>query len=145
MLAVDTNVLIAAAMEEADGHTVALAWVERLRAGSRPWFVTWAVTYELLRVITHPRVFPHPLRADQAWHFVKRLHASPSFGVLTATARHTEVLGDLLREYPRLSGNIMHDLHTVALMREHGVREIHTADKDFHQFSGLRVVNPLTA
>ena len=39
----------------------------------------------------------------------------------------------------------MHDLHTVALMREHGVREVHTADKDFLRFRDLRVVNPLTA
>lgn len=145
MLAVDTNVLIAAAMEEAEGHAAALAWVEGLRGGSRPWFVTWAVVYELLRVITHPRVFSRPLRADQAWQFVEGLRASPSFGVLTATSRHADVLGDLLGEHPRLAGNIMHDLHTVALMREYGVREIHTADKDFLQFRELRVVNPLAA
>lgn len=145
MLAVDTNILIAAAVEEAEGHAAALAWVEALRAGRRAWFVTWAVVYEMLRVATHPRVFPHPLRVEDAWHFVDELRASPSFGVLTATDRHAAVLGDLVREYPRLAGNILHDLHTVALMREHGVREIHTADRDFLRFRDLRVVNPLAA
>jgi predicted nucleic acid-binding protein len=28
-------------------------------------------------------------------------------------------------------------------MREHGVREVRTADTDFHQFPFLEVVNPL--
>ena len=37
----------------------------------------------------------------------------------------------------------MHNLHIAALMREHGVTEIRTADTDFHQFKFLQVVNPL--
>jgi len=34
-------------------------------------------------------------------------------------------------------------LDAAALMREHGVVEIRTADMGFHQFKFLRVVNPL--
>ncbi len=37
------------------------------------------------------------------------------------------------------------DVRTVALMREHGVRRIHTADTDFLQFPGIEVVDPLRA
>jgi predicted nucleic acid-binding protein len=37
----------------------------------------------------------------------------------------------------------IHDLHTAALMREHGIPEIHTADVDSHQFPFLRAINPL--
>jgi predicted nucleic acid-binding protein len=37
----------------------------------------------------------------------------------------------------------LHDLHIAALMREHGVAEIRTADIGFHEFKFLRVVNPL--
>lgn len=33
---------------------------------------------------------------------------------------------------------------TWALMREHGVSEIRTADMDFHQFKFIDVTNPLT-
>lgn len=44
-----------------------------------------------------------------------------------------------------LGGNVVHDLHIAALMVEHGVTEIRTADTDFHQFEFLRVRNPLTA
>lgn len=63
--------------------------------------------------------------------------------MLVPTERHMEVLEGLSTRHPRLSGNIVHDLHTAALMREHGVTEIRTADTDFHQFPFLTVVNPL--
>jgi predicted nucleic acid-binding protein len=53
------------------------------------------------------------------------------------------VLDELAALHPRLRGNVVHDLHTAALMREHGVAEIRTADADFYQFPFLTVVNPL--
>lgn len=59
------------------------------------------------------------------------------------TDRHADVLGELVGSEPELSGNLVHDLHTVALMKEHGVTEIRTRDADFGRFSGLRVVDPL--
>ena len=78
-----------------------------------------------------------------AWSFIDSLRLSSSFGVLVETDRHVEVVRDLAREYPHLSGNRLHDLHIAALMREHGVAEIRTADTHFHEFKFLRVVNPL--
>jgi predicted nucleic acid-binding protein len=68
---------------------------------------------------------------------------SPSFAILVETDRHAEVVRDLTREYPHMSGNGLHNFHIAALMKEHGVVEIRTADADFHQFKFLRVVNPL--
>jgi predicted nucleic acid-binding protein len=78
-----------------------------------------------------------------AWSFIESVRLSPSFGILVETERHAEVVCDLTREYPHISGNRLHDLHIAALMREHGVVEFRTADTDFHQFKFLRVVNPL--
>jgi predicted nucleic acid-binding protein len=62
---------------------------------------------------------------------------------LVETDRHSEVLEELSRLHPRVSGNLVHDFHTAVLMKEHGIAEIRTADTDFHQFPFLRVVNPL--
>lgn len=45
--------------------------------------------------------------------------------------------------HPKIAGNLIHDLHTAVLMKEHGITEIRTADTDFHQFAFLRVVDPL--
>jgi len=107
------------------------------------WCTTWSVVYEFMRVVTHPMIFAHPLTFAEAWNFIESLRAYPSFGILVETDRHAEVVRDLSREYPRLSGNRLHDLHIAALMREHGVTEIRTADTGFHEFKFLRVVNPL--
>ena len=145
MFVVDTNLLIYAANRRAEEHTASLAMLSRWRSGSEPWFATWSILYEFLRVATHPRVFERPLTFSRAWDFIEALVSTPSFALLTETARHVEILRDLVREYPRISANRFHDLHIAALMKEHGVREIRTADTDFHQFKFLRVVNPLTA
>ena len=101
--------------------------------------------YEFLRVVTHRSVFERPLKLSEAWTFVDRLWEAPSFSLLVETNHHADVLAALAVEYPRMTGNILHDLHTVALMKEHGVTEIRSADADFHQFKFLRVVNPLSA
>lgn len=63
--------------------------------------------------------------------------------MLVPSERHSAVLKELTQQFPRLRGNVIHDLHTVALMREHGATEVRTADTDFRQFGFLTVVNPL--
>jgi predicted nucleic acid-binding protein len=61
------------------------------------------------------------------------------------TDRHARVLADVVAEVPGLVGNLVHDTHTAVLMREHGIRRICTRDTDFHRFSFLEPVDPLTA
>ncbi len=143
MFVVDTNILLYAANKRAGESPAAVEAIEEWRSGPAAWFVTWSILYEFLRVATHARIFERPLTFAKAWDFVEQLFASPSFGVLTETDRHQQILRELSAEYPRMAGNLMHDLHIAALMREHGVTEIRTADTGFHRFRFLRVVNPL--
>lgn len=42
----------------------------------------------------------------------------------------------------RATGNLVHDAHIAAVLVEHGVREIWTADRDFSRFPGLKVHDP---
>jgi uncharacterized protein len=143
VFAVDTNLLLPAAIRESHGHGRAKQLVAEWGSSAEAWFITWSVAYEFMRVATHRSVFPHPLSFAEAWSFIANLFTSPSFGILVETDHHAEVVRDLTHEYPRLSGNRLHDLHIAALMREHGVTEIRTADVGFHEFKFLRVVNPL--
>jgi toxin-antitoxin system PIN domain toxin len=139
----DTNLLLYVANRQAPEHPAAKEALERWRSSVESWFVTWSILYEFLRVATHPRIFERPLPFAKAWDFVFSLFSSPSFGVLAETDHHPDILGDLARDYPHLRGNHVHDLHIAALMKEHGISTIYTADTDFHQFRFLRVVNPL--
>lgn len=143
MALVDTNVLLYAADGDAPEHGPCRELVERLRAGPAPWYTTWNILYELLRVSTHPRVLRRPFSAEEAWGFVEALLASPALTVLTHGERHAELLAELLRDVPLIRGNLVLDAHTAVLMREHGVRRIYTRDTDFHRFPLLEVVDPL--
>ena len=143
MFVVDTNLLIYAAIREFTEHDQASQLVTEWGSSAEPWHITWSIAYEFLRVVTHRSALPRPLTFADAWGFIEDLHASPSFGILVETDRHAEVVRNLTREYPRISGNRLHDLHIAAVMREHGVVEIRTADMGFHEFKFLRVVNPL--
>jgi predicted nucleic acid-binding protein len=40
------------------------------------------------------------------------------------------------------AGNLAHDAHIAALITEHGVSELWTADRDFARFPGIRERNP---
>lgn len=143
MFVIDTNLLLYAVNRDAPDHDRARAVLEEYRRGGRAWFLTWGIIYEFLRVGTHPRIFSEPLTLPTARAWIASLLAGPSSGILVETDRHPEVLADLVAQHPRLAGNLVHDLHTAALMKEHGIPEIRTADTDFHQFPFLRVVNPL--
>jgi len=143
LFVVDTNLLLYARDENSPFHERMRTSLAKWGSGAEAWFITWSVVYEFLRVATHRSFLAHPLTFAQAWDFIESLRTSRSFGILAETERHAEVVRELTLEYPRISGSRMHDLHIAALMREHGVREIRTADVGFHQFKFLRVVNPL--
>jgi predicted nucleic acid-binding protein len=48
-----------------------------------------------------------------------------------------------MKEIPHLSGNLMYDLQTAVLMREHGIKRIYTRDTDFHRFHFLEPIDPI--
>lgn len=143
MFVVDTNVLVYAADESAPEHTRCRALVEGWRRQHGAWYLTWGVCYEFLRVVTHPRVMRHPWSIGEAVRFLAGLYESPGCRVLVPTDRHARVLADVVAEVPGLAGNIVHDMQTAVLMREHGIRRICTRDTDFHRFPFLEPIDPL--
>ena len=143
MLVFDTNVLIYAANADSELHDLCQNLLEEARRDPSPAFLTWSICYEFLRVSTHPRVLRPPWRPQDSWRFVQTLLESPGFSLLTASSRHAAVLSQTLAELPDIRGNLVHDLRTAVLMREHGVSRICTRDTDFHRFPFLEIVDPL--
>ena len=142
MVVVDTNVLLYAIDRSAEGQQHCAALLERLRGDVAPWYTTWPIFYEFLRVSTHPRVLRKPLRIAAAWEFLDSLFASSSLQMLVQGERHREVAARTFEEVPGIRGNLTHDAHTAILMREHGLRRIYTRDKAFHHFPFLEVLDP---
>lgn len=144
MFVADTNVLVYAANSDAPEHQPCRALVEEWRERREPWHLTWGIVYEFLGVTTHPDVLPAPLSSAESWSFLEGVLAAPALHVLTETNRHRGVLSEIIAEMPSLQGNMFPDAHIAALMREHGIRRIFTRDTDFHRFSFLEVIDPLT-
>ena len=140
---VDTNVFLHAANSASTFHDPARRFFEQHLRLRTPWCFTWPIVYEFLRVATHSRVFPKPLKASQALAFIGHFLEIEEVAILAPTDRHFALLNQVAGELVQPAGNLFHDLHTATLMREHGVREIITADTDFLQFRFLTVTNPL--
>lgn len=143
--AVDTNVLIYAADETSEFHAPCRRLLESWRTQVAPWYLSWNVIYEFLRVTTHPHVLRTPWSAKASWRFIAAVLAAPSLALLVPTDRHAEVARAVMEGIPGLRGNLVHDAQTAILMQEHGIRQIYTRDTDFHRFPFLAPVDPVTA
>jgi toxin-antitoxin system PIN domain toxin len=141
MRALDTNILVYAHRQEPPEHAVAQKVLAELATGAQPWVLPWPCIYEFLRVVTHPRVFHPPTPGQDAWGAIDLLLDSPSVVAISEGERHRAILTDLLQD-STVTGNLLHDAHIAALLIEHGVEEILTADEDFRRFPKLKVTNP---
>ena len=139
----DTNVLIYAVDDDSEFQGPCRELLERSRRDPSPSFLTWNICYEFIRISTHLALPRMHWSSNEAWRFLEQLLESPGFSMLTPTHRHAVVLTQTLSELPDIRGNTVHDLHTAALMREHGVSRICTRDTDFHRFPFLTVIDPL--
>ena len=142
-LVIDTNILLYAANRECPEHRFCLTFLQGTLATGDTCFLPENVIYEFLRVATHPRVFPQPLRASEAVKFLDAVLCVSNFRIIGATDGHWGSLRALVTELGEPSGNFFFDIHTAALMREHGIRRIASADNDFVKLTGIEVVNPI--
>ena len=138
----DTNVVVHAARTDSEFHTPCRQRIIEAGAGTSAVFLTWNVCYEFLRVITHPRIYPNAWSAEDGSRFLAMLLASPSFGLLLPMENHLRTLIQVSGEVPSTRGNVVHDMHTVVLMREHGISQICTMDSDCRRFPFIEVVDP---
>ena len=143
MLVFDTNVLIHAATVESPFHELGAGLLREAHLSPEPSLIPWNVSYEFLRVVTHPTYHLTTLDTREAWRFLSELLQSPNFGVLLPTANHAAVLTQTLDELPWVRSNRFFDLQTAVLMRENGLTRICTFDRGFERFPFLSVINPL--
>lgn len=142
MIAVDTNILVYAHRADSPFHEAALERIVSLAEGAVLWAIPWPCLHEFLAIVTHPRIYAPPTPLARALEQIDAWVESPILRLLAETETHWPKLRALLAQ-ARIAGPQVHDARIVALCRQHGVRELWSADRDFGRFPELRVVNPL--
>jgi len=142
LIAVDSNILIYAHREDSPFHDRALRCVADLAEGPATWAIPWPCLHEFLAIVTHPRIYAPPTPLDLALDQVDAWLGSPNLALLTETQIHWPTLSVLLAA-GRIAGAQVHDARIAALCRQHGVRQLWSADRDFSRFAGFAIVNPL--
>ena len=142
MIAVDTNILVYAHREDSPFHGAAFERMAALAEGPVSWAIPWPCVHEFLAIVTHPRILAPPTPLSRALAQVDAWLESPTVVLLAELAAHWSVLRELVAG-GRIAGAQVHDARVAALCRQHGVRELWSADRDFSRFAGFAVVNPL--
>ena len=142
MIAVDTNILVYAHRADLPFHEAALERIVSLAEGAVLWAIPWPCLHEFLAIVTHPRIYAPPTPLARALEQIDAWVELPILRLLAETERYWFKLRALLAQ-ARVAGPQVHDTRIVALCRQHGVRELWSADRDFGRYPELRVVNPL--
>ena len=140
----DTNLLVYAHRSDSGWHGPAAAAIERLAQGDEAWGIPWPCLHEFLGVVTHPRLYAPPTPLTQALDQVQAWLETPRLVLMSETGGYWEELRSVTLQ-AKIRGPRIHDARIAALCRFHGARELWSADRDFHRFSGSKVRNPLVA
>ena len=142
MIAVDTNLLVYAHRRDSEWYEPASRSIKTLAESAEPWGVPWPCIHEFLSVVTHPRIFKPPTPLPAALKQMEIWMESPSLRLLGELKGHWKELKEALLA-GRIAGGAVHDARVAAICREHGVRELWSADRDFTRIGGITVRNPL--
>lgn len=142
MIAVDTNVLVAAHRRDAELHQPAVGALRALAEGQEAWSIPWSCVHEFLAIVTHPRIFDPPTTPGDALGQVEIWLESPTLTLLAERFDHWAHLR-LAIEEGSIRGGRVHDARVAATCVAHGVSVLWTADRDFSRFPRLRTSNPL--
>ena len=141
MIVVDANLLIYAYDLDSAHHKKSLSWLEELLSGVEAVGLPWQSVSAFLRVITNRRLPGTRVTLEQAVQVVDEWLQQPNVQVLVPADQHWSVLRQMILE-GRASGPLVSDAEIAAITIEQGA-VLHTTDRDFARFPGLRWKNPL--
>jgi len=141
MILADANLLLYAYDSQSPVHRKAKAWMEEAFSRSEPFCFSWFTLTAFIRIATNPRVFQHPLSLGETIGVVDEWLQTTNAVILTPGHQHWGIFRSYLRESQAV-GPLATDAHLAALAVEHGAT-LHTNDRDFSRFKGLKLAFPL--
>jgi predicted nucleic acid-binding protein len=142
MMAIDTNILIGFMVSSSSQHSETMKGLENL---DDELCTTPTNIGEVLRLLTHTKVFTSPLNIEKAVESLSRLIEAYSIRVLDEDTEWWRGLPELTKQIPGLKGNEVFDARIALCLKQHKIKRIWTRDADFKKYSFLQVVSPHAA
>lgn len=141
MIVPDANLLLYAYDKSSAHHAPALNWLESAIAGSELVGLPWQSVWAFLRISTSSRIYTHPFAMNEALGIARKWIDLKNVRLLIPGEGHWALLRQMLIE-GQVNGPSVTDAALAALTIEYGA-VLHTADRGFARFPGLRWINPL--
>ncbi len=138
----DANLLLYASDASSPFHAQAQRFLNSCMNQPEVIYLTWPTIMSYLRIATHPSIFDEPLSPEEAMANVETLLKLPQTHCLSEEDGFWESYRATTETTP-VRGNLVPDAHLAALLHLHGVRKLHTHDRDFLKFDFLDVKDPL--
>ena len=137
----DANILIYASDEGSPQNSRAMTFLKECLVDPDLLCFAWPTLMAYQRIATHPRIFQNPLSPKEAWKNVRQLAGSPRVRIIGEELGFAAEYEGVTEAFP-VRGNHVPDAHLAAILRQHGVKTLYSADADFRKFDFLKVVNP---
>jgi toxin-antitoxin system PIN domain toxin len=141
MIVLDANLLLYAHDGRAVQHEPARQWLQSAFNAPEMIGLPWQTIHAFLRISTDRRISGDDVSMERALTRVQMWIDLPNVRVLAPGERHWSLLQAMLLD-GQVSGSMTTDAQLAAITMEHG-GVLHTTDRDFARFPGLRWVNPL--
>ena len=141
MIVLDANVLLYAYDSTSSQHEKARHWVEHTFSEETPVGLPWPTVSAFLRIITNPKLPGERFTVQEAVQIIDQWLNQPNVRLLAPGEDHWPLLRQMIVD-GQAQGPLISDAQLAALTIEYG-GVLHTTDRDFARFPGLRWLNPL--
>jgi uncharacterized protein len=141
MIVLDVNLLIYAYDIASPHHEPAMRWMEKTLSGAELVGLPWQTASAFLRVSTNAKLPGDRFTSEEAAQILDALLDQPNVRLLVPGETHWSVFRRMMID-GQARGPLVSDAELAALTIEYG-GVLHTTDRDFARFPGLRWVNPL--
>jgi toxin-antitoxin system PIN domain toxin len=141
MIVLDANLLLYAYDSRSDKHEQARKWVEQAFSEEAVVGLPWQTVAAFIRIVTNPRIPGQRFSLEQAVQVVDQWLEQPNVKLLAPGDLHWGYFKKFLLA-GQARGPLATDAQLAALAMEYG-GVLHTTDRDFGRFDGLRWANPI--
>ena len=141
MIVVDANLLLYAYDSAFPSHNEARAWLEKVFSGAQPVLLPWQSISAFARIMSNRRLPGNRFSIEEVVEMVDGWLEQPNVHALGPGEQYWPLFRQMLVE-GQASGDLTSDAQLAALTMECG-GVLHTTDRGFARFPGLRWKNPL--